>query len=328
MTYYIGIDGGGTKTEGVLTDREGRILAIARGSATNPNDVTPEGSIRVLSALVAELMAKACLDESDLPAVSLFGGIAGGINYRDALLEGMTRALPSVGALDIRSDVHILLAAGLPLGDGACLICGTGSACFLRCGQEIHRIGGWGYLLDGGGSGYNIGRDALEAVLRAHDGRGDPTLLSAYLAEQLGDTVSNRITEIYRGGKPYIASCAPAVFAAAEQGDRMAESILNRNARYLAELIEAAWRKCSLPNRPTPEELPVVMGGSISIRQAPAWQDRIHRHLDPAVRARLFPLELPAVFGAIAEAAAQASDGAEKPSLEALRQGFAETYQA
>ena len=57
MTYYIGIDGGGTKTEAVIANKCGQILARRVGTTSNPNDITPEGSLQVLSSLVSALMA-------------------------------------------------------------------------------------------------------------------------------------------------------------------------------------------------------------------------------------------------------------------------------
>ena len=308
MTYCIAIDGGGTKTEGVLTDVCGRVLARGLGPASNPNDVTLPGSVAVLTGLVNQLLEQAGLDDRDLPEISLFGGIAGGINYGPALEDALRMAYPTVGALGIRSDVQILLSGELPLGDGACIICGTGSACFLRRGDELIRIGGWGYLLDSGGSGYDIGRDALEAVLRAHDGRGEPTMLTDLLTARLDGEVHTRITEIYREGKPYIAACAPCVFDAAKAGDSVAGHILRRNARALAEYIEAAWRHL-LENAPSePICLPVVMGGGISQKEADYWLPLVTSLVRTDIPVRVTVAEAPPVFGAVVEASKQGAD--------------------
>ena len=180
MTYCIGIDGGGTKTLGVLTDLAGSVLTSATVGATNPNDITPEASADRLTELCHTLLEQAGLTRDALRESSLFFGIAGGINHGPTL-ERLLGDRLTAAALRVRSDAHILLSGEVPTGDGACIICGTGSVCFLRRGEEIHRIGGWGYLLDSGGSGYDIGRDALEAALRAFDGRGEPTLLTDLL---------------------------------------------------------------------------------------------------------------------------------------------------
>ena len=325
MTYLIGIDGGGTKTLGVLTDRNGTVLASAKTGATNPNDVTPEVSADRLSALCHTLLEQVGLFEKALPETSLFFGIAGGINHGPTLEKLLGERLPSAGVLRVRSDAHILLSGEVPTGDGACIICGTGSVCFLRHREEIHRIGGWGYLLDSGGSGYDIGRDALEAALRAFDGRCEATNLSELLAEHLGGPVNTRITEIYREGKPYIASCAPLVFRAAEAGDAVAFSILRRNARRLAEYIETAWKRLNEHNDSAPVFLPVVMGGGISQKASPYWRDLVASLVDPDIPVKITVAAMPPVFGAVAEARKQTPDG-ESADFTALRVAFSESF--
>lgn len=324
MIYYIGLDGGGTKTQGVLTDATGMILSHRLAGASNPNDVTPERAVAVLSDLITSLLSDAGLTESDHPSVSLFGGIAGGINHGPRLESGLRVAFPRFSHITIRSDAHILLSGELPTGDGACIICGTGSVCFLRRGDTLIRIGGWGYLLDSGGGGYDIGRDALEAVLRAHDGRGEPTVLTQRITARLGGEVHTKITDVYREGKPYIAACAPDVFEAAEEGDAVATAILHRNARKLAEYLEAAWKH--LTARESPACLPVVMGGSISRKASPFWSELVASLVDPTVPVRVTVATAPPVFGAVVEAATQASEPQRLPDYHTLRERFMQSY--
>ena len=324
MTCYIGLDGGGTKTEGVLTDASGVILARRQSGASNPNDITPEGAVATLSELVRTLLADCGLTEDHHPSVSLFGGIAGGINHGPRLESDLTSVFPHMAHIRIRSDAHILLSGEIPAGDGACIICGTGSVCFLRRGQELVRIGGWGYLLDSGGGGYDIGRDALEAVLRAHDGRGEKTALTEKITARLGGEAHTRITDIYREGKPYIAACAPDVFEAAREGDPVAGAILRRNARKLAEYIEAAW--AHLTAQGCPASLPVVMGGSISQKASPYWSELVASLADPAIPARITVATAPPVLGAVVEAATAARGPLTPADYSALRKAFEESY--
>ena len=178
--YVIGLDGGGTKTDGVLVGQDGRVLARRCVGASNPNDVGEEASAAVVRALAEVLATEAGVHLADC---FVFGGISGALNHREGLTARLRSAVPAPGGVEIDSDMVNLLSAELPDRDGACIICGTGSACFVRRGQEVFRIGGWGYLLDSAGSGSDIGRQALEAALRAQDGRGCPTALSAKLAD-------------------------------------------------------------------------------------------------------------------------------------------------
>ena len=188
--YVIGLDGGGTKTDGVLVGQDGRVLARRCVGASNPNDVGEEASAAVVRALAEVLATEAGVHLADC---FVFGGISGALNHREGLTARLRSTVPAPGGVEIDSDMVNLLSAELPDRDGACIICGTGSACFVRRGQEVFRIGGWGYLLDSAGSGYDIGRQALEAALRAQDGRGCPTALSAKLADALGAPVQDSV---------------------------------------------------------------------------------------------------------------------------------------
>ncbi len=279
---YLAIDGGGTKTEGILADEQQTILAHRTVGASNPHDSSLAASVRVLTDLVRELLCDAELDRKGSATgtptdISLFAGIAGVLSYREDMSAALTASLTALTDTDAFSSVHIahigldsditiLFAAEIPEGDGACVISGTGSVCFLRHGERMERIGGWGYLLDVGGNGYTIGRDALEAVLRAHDGRGEATSLTEHLAGHLGKPVPDALNDIYTGGKTRIASCTPCVFQAAEDGDPVSRAILERNARALAELIQTASARHSIDGAP----LLVILGGGLA-QKCPAW---------------------------------------------------------
>jgi N-acetylglucosamine kinase-like BadF-type ATPase len=149
--------------------------------------------------------------------------------------------------------------------------------------------------------------------------------LTERLASYLGGEVQTKITELYQRGKTYIASCAPVVFQAAEEGDEVAMAILRRNARSLAELIEAAWGWLTRDGRIT-DTLPVVMGGSISVAKAPAWQNEILAALDPSVSVSMRVSTVSPVFGAVVEAIRQGKLEGEEVNISALRKAFADSY--
>lgn len=296
MSYYIAIDGGGTKTEGLLCTDDGSIVCRAAGGASNPNDIGMKQSCECLRAVADELCAAL---PDGATASSLFAGVSGAVGNADALEAALDGTATSVR---VASDaVNLLSCAGS--GDGACLISGTGSVCFVRTGSKIHRIGGWGYLIDGAGGGYDIGRDALAAVLRAYDGRGEKTSLTAGLEKIFGTTVAEAIPEIYRGGKSRIASLAPIVFDAADSGDAVSQQILDRNAAYLAEILEAAAR---LLRHGTNESCRVILGGSL-LTAADGLYDRLRASVPRHIR--LIRTGAPPVYGAFCEALS--ADGRE-----------------
>ncbi len=307
MSLFIGIDGGGTKTLSVLTDGQGNVIKTDICSASNPNDIGVERSCDVICGAARRLLE----GETDSD-VSIFCGIAGSINRKDEMLNILKMLFPAYN-VGLESDAYILLSSELYEGDGACVICGTGSVCFVRKDAQLFRIGGWGYLLDSGGSGYDIGRDVLEAALRAHDGRGERTVLSDLVAQMSGKPVQDMISEIYDGGKAYIASFAPLAFEGAEKGDGVCESILEKNAYHIGEYLLSARGMLQ-------DGFTAVFGGGICTHYSDVWLKLVKKTLNFDVNFRL--ANMPPVFGGVVEAMKLTG---KSPDLQ-IRQNFANSY--
>ncbi|MBM7502994.1 BadF/BadG/BcrA/BcrD ATPase family protein [Agromyces aurantiacus] len=132
------------------------------------------------------------------------------------------------------------------LGDerGAVVASGTGVVTLAVGRTEVARVDGWGYLVGDAGSGFWIGRAALDAVMRAHDGRGAPTTLTDVVRAEFADLERAYIElqgDPERVGR--IAAYARAVSAAADAGDAVAREILARGGRELASSIVAGLRR-------------------------------------------------------------------------------------
>ena len=311
MTLYIGIDGGGTKTTAVLCNSSGTVLSDVTLSGSNPNDIGIHASVTLLNDSIDRLL-KAFPGSENGTNLRLFAGIAGALNHLQELRRGLQQHLPSAH-IDVHTDATNLICCELPTGDGACLICGTGSACFVRHKSEFLRIGGWGYLLDSGGNGYTIGRDILEAALMAYDGRGEQTCLSDLIERFTGKRAESLITDIYEGGKPYIASFAPLLLEGIQKNDPVSRDILSENAKSAAIMLDTAYRTLQKP-------FTAVLGGGINQHFSPYWQDEIKKHTSAPVT--LLTTEMPPVFGAFAKALAE--DGV--PCTDSVRREFKKTW--
>lgn len=231
----IGIDGGGTKTEFVLCNQNGSILHKLKLSRSNPNDIGIECCCKIIAEGIDRLL------QIEPTVCSVFAGIAGcatGDNG-EQLEAFLKKRYPSI-TIGVATDGMNVLSCNVESTDTVALICGTGSVLLARECGKIHRIGGWGYLFDGAGSAYDIGRDAIAATLAQLDGMGETTLLTELLEERLGENVWDALQPIYQKGKAYIASLAPLVFTAYGREDQVAARILHQNAERLALLISAA----------------------------------------------------------------------------------------
>ena len=113
-------------------------------------------------------------------------------------------------------------------------------------------------MIDNGGSGYNLGRDALNAYFCAADGTGAETILSEEIDKLYPGGAQRLMNYIYSGGKKAVASFAPAVIAALEKGDKIADQILRRNMSEAAHFIKTA------AQRFTAGKIPVVLTGGLT----------------------------------------------------------------
>ena len=242
MQQFIAIDSGGTKTLGVLFDERGVVTQKLRAGGANPNAIGAAAAIQVIFEVLDKLKALATAPVTG--AVISWAGITA---YGDAF-EVRLRQMTGIDSLYTVTDAVPLLTGGLGDSDGACLISGTGSVCFVRTGDQLIRIGGWGYLLDvSSGSGFDLGRDALVAALHNGDGQGEPTILTELVSERLGCAACNAISRIYEGGQTYVASFADLVFEGARRGDKISLDILRRNCEGLAKMLRAATEQLSTP---------------------------------------------------------------------------------
>lgn len=255
QNYYLGVDGGGTKTEFVLTDEGGNTVSSVILECSNPVDIGFKASCELLARGIGEVCA-------DIPtsSVSAFFGIAGGTtgDNRERLHEFLKRFGFSCFANG--SDAQNAVSTALGDENGSIVIMGTGTIAFSQINGSLVRRGGYGYLFERGGSGFAIGRDAVMAAL-LHEERGASSILRDELCRELGAArLSDSVQALYLGGKRKIASLTPAVFRAYESGDRDADAILRTNMKCIAELIEST----PVTDQKAEKQRIVIMGGLVS----------------------------------------------------------------
>jgi N-acetylglucosamine kinase-like BadF-type ATPase len=178
----------------------------------------------------------------DIPyeQTSLFAGISGGATGDTKAQLGEFFARFKFAKADNGSDAENIIAGGLSEEDGIALIMGTGSVAFVQKDGEVFRIGGFGYLFDHGGCGYDIANMAIRSACMSEDGRGEETLLRTYFLETLKkESMLDCLSHFYDIGKYGIASYCPLVFKAYRAGDSVAERILKKNMKHVAKLLVA-----------------------------------------------------------------------------------------
>ncbi|MBX5450466.1 BadF/BadG/BcrA/BcrD ATPase family protein [Thermogemmatispora sp.] len=261
--FYLGVDGGGSKTLAIVVDRHGRERGRALAGRANYVSVGQEEAIRqVRQAAERALQAAGATSRPRAAWIGLAG-----------LDRPADHAVLSPPLASLAEQVYVTNDAELPLAAleqaiGVVLIAGTGSIALGRdaCGR-VCRAGGWGYLLGDEGSGYDIGRQALQAAARAADGRGPHTsLLPRILAYWGLERAEDLLGVVYHGQETAaIAQLATCVFAAAREGDPVARRIVGNAAAELALAALVVSHQLEFPEN----VVPLALAGSLLVREAP-----------------------------------------------------------
>lgn len=239
--FFLGVDGGGTKTQTAICDETGQILGVGQAGASGIDSAGAETATANIGAAIAAARAQAQLPAT--PFAGIFFGMAGVVSEADrAIIRTIARTLQLGEAIGIDHDIRISLAGGLSGRLGIALIAGTGSSCFgLNERGERWQAGGWGHLISDEGSSYWFGANAIRLAMGAYDGRWQSSLLEP-VRRRLGLAEMTDIHyRLYTQGlaKAEIAAFAPLIFEAAAAGDPLAQQLIEQGTRDLAHMVRA-----------------------------------------------------------------------------------------
>ncbi|HLS36535.1 MAG TPA: BadF/BadG/BcrA/BcrD ATPase family protein [Bacillota bacterium] len=266
MPIVLGIDGGGTKTVGVLARSNGDVLASGEVGATNPNSVGMKKVKQQLSALLQQLKKVDDIAYSEIKHV--FAGISGAAHdkTRKELTNMMEELTNHKVPITVHHDAVTALYSGTLGEEGIVQIAGTGAITFglTNAGEEM-RVGGWGHLFSDHGSGYMIGRDALEKVFLAYDGFPIKTILTEKVLTHLQvQDVPDIVRAVFHsdGSKTLVASLSKVVMEAFREGDELAKEIIQRNARHIGASIRVLLKRLFVTEE-NPRNTKVVLVGGL-----------------------------------------------------------------
>lgn len=236
----LGIDAGGTETRWALANPSGEI--VAEGHVEGFSAVELHDSRRAHVAAVLEDLALA-VRTAGRPA-RVHAGLTGFGDERVELAQliALPLGLP-IGAITLGSDIETAYLDLFTPGQGYMVYAGTGSvAAFIDENGNLHRAGGRGGLIDDGGGGYWIAREALRHVWRAEDERPGcwrDSPMAQELFDLVGGTDWARTRQhVYTGTRGDMGRLALAVARAADR-DPAASAILREAGRELARLAHA-----------------------------------------------------------------------------------------
>lgn len=266
MNYFLGIDGGATKTEAVILDENGQVVAQALGGPVNYHQGGEKESAENLEELMKKILNQANLEIKDITAAIC--GLAGLDTKQDQRVLGkMAKNLLSGDLkekIKVVSDVEIAFALSITKDYGIVLISGTGANCFGKGENgKISWAGKWGYLLGDQASGFALGLGALKMIMRGFDGRGKkPKILTKLILDKLKLKEVEEIMDwIYRDQVPVreIAALAPLVFEAYKKGDKVTLILIKKLIYEMVLDIKTVATKVDLLN----EEFEIGLVGGV-----------------------------------------------------------------
>jgi N-acetylglucosamine kinase-like BadF-type ATPase len=295
--YFLGIDGGGTKTAAVLLTDELEEIARAVSGPSNHYSVGQAVTETSLREAIHQALVAADLKPDDIAAIGL--GMAGVDRPSDReIIRAILSRIAHFPRAIITNDAETALVGGVGRRHGTVLIVGTGAIAYgVNARGESRRADGWGYIAGDEGSALWIGQEGLRAVTRAHDGRGPATALEDILMSHLGLAETGAlVTLIYAGdfGVPHLAGLAPLVSQAAQAGDEVARSILQDAGRRVSETLGTVIRGLNM----TAEPFEVVLMGGVLRAKDLVWKTVVAALADIAPQARVIEPRYDAATGA------------------------------
>jgi glucosamine kinase len=239
VAYYLGIDGGGTKTTCAVGDDE-KVLATATSGPSNIVRVGEWQARESLHRCVEQACKAAGISNAQVSRVCVGGSGAARPELAAVVRNILSEILSS--PVDVVGDMETALVSAFDDGPGVIVIAGTGSIAYGRDQQgRTLRAGGWGFAIGDEGSAHWIGREAVSAVLRANDRGNQGASLEATLYKAWG---VRSLMDLARAANsvppPDFSVLSRAVVA---NKDKISQTVLSRAGKELAELAHVILRR-------------------------------------------------------------------------------------
>ena len=276
---FLGVDGGGTKTEFLCIDEDGRELAATTTGTTYHAEIGEAEAVRRLEEGLAAICAR--IGQPTSAITHAFFGLPAYGEDRDVdpRMHAACGALLGHDRYTCGNDMVCGWAGSLGCDDGINIVAGTGSIGYGERAGVSARAGGWGEVFGDEGSAYWIAIQGLAAFSRMSDGRAAKGPLHERIATALSLQHDLDLCERVLGTKAMsrgeIAALAPLVSQAAAVGDATAVTILKAAAGELFAIAEAL--RHALGYEPG-EKVSISWSGSILVKME-VVQQRFLAHL-------------------------------------------------
>jgi N-acetylglucosamine kinase-like BadF-type ATPase len=241
VAFFLGIDGGGSKTICRLGD-DTSVLASGSGSGSNIVRLGEAAARASLTEAIRQACCAAGISPEQISRTCI--GIAGGARplVRNAIWKILSETI--AGEIEIVGDMVIALEGAFGSAPGVIAVAGTGSIAYGRNPHgETARAGGWGFAISDEGSGHWIGRAATAAAMHNYDEGKSTGLLERIMEVWRVDSREHLVLAANAVPPPDFAALFPAVLAASDSGDPTACQILEEAGKELGGLAKTVIRR-------------------------------------------------------------------------------------
>lgn len=234
-TFYLGVDGGGTRCRARLETADGEVLGRGLSGPASMR-FGFEAARESIMAATRQALTEAGLGEDALAHTYAGIGLAGtGHLGARAALEAWEH--PFAGAW-FEGDGYLAYLGAFGGGDGGIVVCGTGSI-GITYDKSTIRVGGYGFPVSDEGSGAHIGLNAIRYALRTLDGRAKSTAFASEILERFQSDPAVVIRWSETASATDYAAFAAIVIKHAALGEPAATNLLRDAAAHIAGLVEA-----------------------------------------------------------------------------------------
>lgn len=263
--YYLGVDGGGSKTAFLITDEAGRIVTEGLAGGCAYPQVGIEGAAKVIGDKLEALLKDSRISRAEIGAAALGLPCYGENPKQDHRLEKAVRRAVGVEETAFYNDVELGWAGSLGMSPGVHVVAGTGAIAYGRdSAGKSARSNGWHEDFSDEGSGYWLGLQALSAFAKQADGREERTELFEAMKQALGLSGAEELVAVYnekyRGNRRGIAHLQETLLTCARQNEPTALALYQKAAKELAKSAAAVAGHLDFPPG---EEIPVSYSGGV-----------------------------------------------------------------
>lgn len=240
--YFLGIDGGGTKTSFKLINEEGNVIGQVVKGTCHYNQIGYEALEVLLKEGIEEIIESSKINRTEI--TKAYVGLAGYGKLKEVVdkIEKVVKNAFYDIPYELGNDVQVAMAGALKAEEGIIIVSGTGSIGFSLKNNEYNRVGGWGAFIGDEGSAHWIGKKTLEVFSKQCDGRHEKSFIysniKAILELENDYEIIKYINEDIRCDRSKIAEFAKVCYESALEGDKDAREIYIEAAKELAELVK------------------------------------------------------------------------------------------